>query len=225
MVLLLGGCATSMSAWDTGSCAQRGGIVEKKCTFWYSNGLCQTYNDICVGGITHAEYEKQQQQSANKWATAKNAEDRWINIEIEQAKLDEQDSSPKYPELAWLNGIWCNTAYPYNPVRRRSAHRFQVIDRSKLKYATFYPATTIQDVPNPKPASIIEDIRHIRMNGGTVEMYSVKNPNKDQFYHILAVKKINKNQYRKVIGEYVSAGEQPEPLKFKSIFKRCTNVN
>ena len=122
-VLLLGGCAAGMSAYDTSTCVQRGGKVQFKCTFYYSDGTCQTYNNICVGAVTHEQYEKQQQQQQNQVDSltsiapaakksveeqARNKLETWKGILRRHGnKRTLMFTAHRFPELTWLSSRWC----------------------------------------------------------------------------------------------------------------------
>ncbi len=58
LLLLLAGCAGARAAWDINSCSERGGEVVYKCTFLDPNYNCMTYDNVCVGSMTHEQFEE-----------------------------------------------------------------------------------------------------------------------------------------------------------------------
>ena len=82
---------------------------------------------------TPEEEEKLRQAGLRRLQMVKEAADRWW-LELEQAKLEAKSPSPQYPRLAWLNGIWCSTAYSYTHTEQV---RWQVVGPNALRRASF----------------------------------------------------------------------------------------
>jgi len=119
LLVLLGGCGTTTSVYDTSTCTERGGKLAYMCIGWNSNGSCHTNQQVCSGGMTHDAYEKQQQRTSrdisptplpvlSEEEKAAQKLERWEKrLDLYATEKRPTRNAHKYPKLSWISSRWC----------------------------------------------------------------------------------------------------------------------
>ena len=116
ILLLLAGCAGTRAAWDIYSCSQRGGEVVNKCTYWNPHDIynCRGYENICVGGMTHEQFEELNNPVYVPLPELSDEEKARKKMQYWDKRLDKYATkeeltrdADKYPKISWLSSRWC----------------------------------------------------------------------------------------------------------------------
>ncbi len=129
---------------------------------------------------TEVQAEVQAEEQARQESIEVRA--RWQS-EVEEANLEAMSSSPTYPRLAWLNGMWCGT----------DPFRWQVVGPDQLRKAVFYPMRSgypadianIHYTLNEQEGTYELQREYDLGGGGTREIYRFRKDSERQYTQIL----------------------------------------
>ena len=120
---------------------------------------------------------------------------------MEEANLESRSPSPKYPRLAWLNGIWCSTSVPW---------RWQVVGPNQLRMVVYYDKNNIRerDVPIEEKDGYYE-IRSRGFGGG------------EDDYTIYRIRKDSDTQYTQIYYTTFENGKKKREGESTYTSERC----
>lgn len=127
---------------------------------------------------------------------------RW-RIEIEESLLESNSTSPDYPNLAWLNGLWCG---PEDQLHK-NAFRWQVVSPNRLRHVhySFRPVNNVMNTPEKH--FLEETLYSIEEKEGYFEIALQLNrsvPSSTMYYNIRHIKMESDSTYSQLYAALVS---------------------